>query len=156
MVALPWRPLSAAFLLGGVGQHVPKEMTGLSVEQNAWRVVSIQDGEALFRQRIRQPDGTRTKKEAREKVSKLLGLFPGGGIGKLQRNKAALLIHDNYGLAILDHAPDEQESLVIIPFHNSPSASQACCEMGSRSQGMALEVSQHHEQTKADSGGSPT
>lgn len=103
-----------------VVQHIPKEMTGLSVEQNAWRVVSIKDGEATLRQRIRQPDGTRTKKEAKEKVSKLLGLFPGGGIGKLQRNKAALVIPDNYGLAILDHAPDDQEKLVIIPFHKVP------------------------------------
>jgi CRISPR-associated endonuclease Csn1 len=96
-----------------VVQHIPKEMTGLRVEQNAWRVVSIQDGEALLRQSMRQPDGSRTKKEAREKVSKLLGLFPGGGIGKLQRNKSALIIPDNYGLA-LDPEP------IIIPFHKVP------------------------------------
>jgi len=96
-----------------VVQHIPKERTGLSVEQNAWRVVSIEDGEALLRQSMRQPDGTRAKKETQEKVSKLLGLFPGGGIGKLQRNKSALIIPDNYGVA-LDPEP------TIIPFHKVP------------------------------------
>ena len=85
-------------------------MTGLRVEQNAWRVVSIENGEALLRQRIRQPDGQRPLKETKEKLGKLLGLQPKGGIGKLQRNKAALVIPDNFGLA-LDPEPQ------IIPFH---------------------------------------
>lgn len=96
-----------------VVQHIPREMTGLSVEQNSWRVVSIKDGEALLRQRMRQPDGTRPVKETKEKIGKLLGLFPDGGIGKLQQNKAALVIPDNYGLA-LDPEPQ------IIPFHKVP------------------------------------
>ena len=93
-----------------VVQHIPSEQTGLRVEQNAWRVVSVKGGEALLRQRIRQPDGSRPLKETREKVGKLLGLQSGGGIGKLQRNKSALVIPDNFGLA-LDPVPQ------IIPFH---------------------------------------
>lgn len=96
-----------------VVQHIPAERTGLRVEQNAWRVVAVENGEALLRQRIRQPDGKRVTKETREKTGKLLGLQPGGGIGKLQRNKAALVIPDNYGLA-LDPEP------VVIPFHKVP------------------------------------
>jgi hypothetical protein len=96
-----------------VMQHIPAEMTGLRVEQNAWRVVFVKDGEAQLRQRIRQPDGTRITKLASEKVGKLLGLQPNGGLGKLQQNKAALVIPDNYGLA-LDPTP------VIIPFHKVP------------------------------------
>jgi HNH endonuclease len=93
-----------------VVQHVPTEMTGLRVEQNAWRVVGIADGEALLRQRIRQPDGSRPVKEKRERTEKLIGPEPHNGTGKLKRNKAALIIPDNYGLA-LDPEP------TIIPFH---------------------------------------
>jgi CRISPR-associated endonuclease Csn1 len=93
-----------------VVQHVPGEMTGLRVEQNAWRVVKVENGEALLRQRIRQTDGSRPVKETKEKVGKVLGLQPKNGAGKLRRNKAALIIPDNYGLA-LDPEP------TIIPFH---------------------------------------
>jgi hypothetical protein len=45
-----------------VVQHIPSEMTGLRVEQNMWRVVRVENGEALLRQRIRQPDGSRPLK----------------------------------------------------------------------------------------------
>jgi CRISPR-associated endonuclease Csn1 len=93
-----------------VVQHVPAEMGGLRAEQNAWRVVSIENGEALLRQRLRQPDGSRVTKETREKIDKLVGLNPGSDTGKLERNKAALVIPENYGLS-LDPEP------TIIPFH---------------------------------------
>jgi hypothetical protein len=85
-------------------------MNGLRVEQNAWRVLKVENGEAHLRQRMRQPDGSRVTKDATEKIVKLLGLQPNGGTGKLERNMAALVIPDNYGLA-LDPEP------VIIPFH---------------------------------------
>lgn len=88
-------------------QHLPAEMTGLRVEQNAWRVVKVENGFVHLRQRIRQPDGTRPLKEAKEKIGKVLGLQPGG----LHDRKAALVIPANYGLA-LDPEP------TIIPFHN--------------------------------------
>ena len=94
-----------------VVQHVPSEMTGLRTEENSWRVVGIENGEALLRQRIRQPDGSRPVKEMRERTEKLIGPEPRNRTGKLKRNKAALIISDNYGVA-LDPEP------TIIPFHN--------------------------------------
>jgi CRISPR-associated endonuclease Csn1 len=93
-----------------VVQHIPARMDGLRVEQNTWRVVSVQDGEATIQQRIRQPDGSRPVKHAVEKTSKLLGLSPVTGIGKLKAEKGALVIPENFGLA-LDPTP------TIIPFH---------------------------------------
>lgn len=89
-----------------VVQHIPADMSGMHAELNTWRVVGIENGEALLRQRIRQPDGSRPLKGKKEKVGKLVGLAP----GKLQRLKAALIIGDNYGLA-LDPEP------TVIPFH---------------------------------------
>jgi CRISPR-associated endonuclease Csn1 len=89
-----------------VVQHIPADMSGLRAELNAWRVVRIEDGTATLRQRMRQPDGSRPLKEKTEKTGKLVGLAP----GKLQKLKAALIVGDNYGLA-LDPEPQ------IIPFH---------------------------------------
>jgi hypothetical protein len=89
-----------------VVQHVPAEIRGLRAELNAWRVVSHDEGAASLRQRMRQPDGSRSLKERKENVAKLLGFRP----GKLQRLKAALVIADNFGVA-LDPEPE------IIPFH---------------------------------------
>jgi hypothetical protein len=93
-----------------VVQHVPARLDGLRVEQNTWRVVSVRDGEATIQQRIRQPDGSRPMKHAVEKTSKLLGLEPTTGSGKLKAEKGALVIPDNFGVA-LDPEP------TIIPFH---------------------------------------
>lgn len=89
-----------------VVQHIPARMDGLRVEQNTWRVVAIKDGEAIIEQRIRQADGSRPLKQTEEKVGKLLGLKP----GKLATNKGALVIPDNFGVA-LDPVP------TIVPFH---------------------------------------
>jgi hypothetical protein len=93
-----------------VVQHVPARMDGLRVEQNTWRVVATKDEEVILKQRIRQPDGTRPEKITEEKRSKLLGLRPVNGSGKLAANKGALVIPDNFGVAL-----DPQ--LAIIPFH---------------------------------------
>ena len=93
-----------------VVQHIPARMEGLRVEQNTWRVVAEKDGDVTLKQRIRQPDGTRPEKVTEEKSTKLLGLNPANGNGKLAKNKGALVIPDNYGLA-LDPQP------TIIPFH---------------------------------------
>ncbi len=90
-----------------VVQHIPAETAGLHAELNAWRVIGVKDGIAQLRQRLRQPDGTRPRKpDAYEKTAKVIGLRP----GKLADLKAALVISDNYGLA-LDPVPE------IIPFH---------------------------------------
>jgi CRISPR-associated endonuclease Csn1 len=94
-----------------VVQHIPARMDGLRVEQNTWRVVSSDEsGNVTIRQRIRQPDGSRPEKVAEEKPSKLLGLNPANGNGKLAKNKGALVIPDNFGVA-LDPQP------AVIPFH---------------------------------------
>jgi len=89
-----------------VVQHIPARMDGLRVEQNTWRVVTIKDGEATIRQRIRQADGSRPLKQTEERTGKLLGLES----GKLSANKGVLVIPDNFGVA-LDPKP------TIIPFH---------------------------------------
>jgi CRISPR-associated endonuclease Csn1 len=93
-----------------VVQHVPARLDGLRVEQNTWGVVSVKDGEASIQQRIRQPDGSRPVKHAVVKTSKLLGLEPITGGGKLKAVKGALVIPENFGIA-LDPQP------IIIPFH---------------------------------------
>jgi CRISPR-associated endonuclease Csn1 len=93
-----------------VVQHIPARMDGLRVEQNTWRVVAVKDDGVVLKQRIRQPDGSRREKVTEEKPGKLLGLNPAGSSGKLARNKGALVIPDNYGVA-LDPKP------TIIPFH---------------------------------------
>jgi HNH endonuclease/RuvC endonuclease subdomain 3 len=93
-----------------VVQHIPARMDGLRVEQNSWRVVAVKDDEVILRQRIRQPDGTRPEKVTEEKPAKLLGLNPENSNGKLAKNKSALVIPDNFGVA-LDPQP------TVIPFH---------------------------------------
>jgi hypothetical protein len=93
-----------------VVQHIPARMDGLRVEQNTWRVVAAKGDNVILRQRIRQPDGTRSDKTTEEKSSKLLGLNPTNGTGKLAKNKGALVIPDNFGVA-LDPQP------TVIPFH---------------------------------------
>lgn len=92
-----------------VVQHVPSRMYGLRVEQNVWRVIAVKGGEAVIQQRIRQPDGSRPAKRAEEKTGKLLGVNPPNA-GKLAAIKGALVIPDNYGVA-LDPEPG------IVPFH---------------------------------------
>jgi hypothetical protein len=93
-----------------VVQHIPARLDGLHVEQNTWRVVAEKNGKVLLRQRIRQPDGTRRKNKAEEKPAKLLGLHPTNGSGKLAKNKGALVIPDNFGVALDPHP-------MVIPFH---------------------------------------
>lgn len=100
-----------------VVQHLPARMNGLRVEQNTWRVLGIKDGVAKLRQRIRGEDGSLPKvKETTEKAVKLLGPSPLGQ-GKLAALKGALVIPENYGAAILDHATNDGSKFEIIPFH---------------------------------------
>ena len=101
-----------------VVQHIPADMTGVKAELNTWRVKHIEGkgSSALvsLQQRTSEigKDGKRviTQKKKKERAGKLLGLHPEGGIGKLKKLKGALIISDNYGLA-LDPEP------TIIPFH---------------------------------------
>lgn len=106
--------IRAALAQRRVVQHIPKDMGGVRAEQNTWRVLSIQDGVATLRQRMRGPDGKKqTVKFSEEKATKLMGLTT----GKLSNLKGALVIGENFGLAILDHAQEEGDRLVVIPWH---------------------------------------
>jgi len=89
-----------------VVQHIPKRMHGLHVEQNTWRVRNVENGDVTIEQRIRQPDGKRPLKQTVERTTKLLGLEK----GKLAALKGALVVGDNFGVA-LDPTP------TVIPFH---------------------------------------
>jgi hypothetical protein len=89
-----------------VVQHIPKRITGLRVEQNTWRVQSIEGGDVTLTQRVRQPDGKRPRKQVIQRSGKLIGLEP----GKLQTLKGALVIGENFGVA-LDPTP------TVIHFH---------------------------------------
>lgn len=100
-----------------VVQHQPSRIKGLRVEQNVWRVVKIENGWATLRQSTRGADGVRVHKQAMEAVTKLLGPNPPGGDGKLARIKGALIIPDNFGIAILDHATEEDDRLAVLPWH---------------------------------------
>lgn len=94
-----------------VVQHVPASMDGLRAEQNMWRVAATDGSFVDLRQRVRQPDGARSLKEDRKNAVGLIGLSPEGKNGKLQALKAALVISENFAVA-LDPEP------TIIPFHN--------------------------------------
>ncbi|HZV35137.1 MAG TPA: HNH endonuclease domain-containing protein, partial [Verrucomicrobiae bacterium] len=102
-----------------VVQHIPARLDGLQVEQNIWRAFPPnEEGNVAIQQRIRQPDGTLPPpKNSQEKATRLLGLKPSDGKGKLATNKGVLVIPDNFGVAILDNAKDETDKLVIIPWH---------------------------------------
>ena len=102
-----------------VVQHIPADQSGAALEMNQWRVweihgdpTSSETSVTLRQQTSVVKDGKRqiTRKETTEKIGKLVGLEK----GKLKKNKAVLVIAENYGFAI-----DPQPS--IIPFHNIPS-----------------------------------
>lgn len=110
--------LSARIAERRVVQHIPSDQSGAHLEQMPWRVDSIQgsfnDPNSLVH--ISQTTsivekGIRVKKvkNTTERAGKLIGLKP----GKLYKNKAVLVISDNYGIAL-------EPSPAIIPFHDVP------------------------------------
>jgi len=110
--------LALSFLEGRVMQHLPSDRSGTKAELNTWGVVSIQgegeDARVTLRQRATTVEKERrvlVHKEREERGGKLLGPMPEGGSGKLQSISGALIINENYGLA-LDPVP------TVIPFHN--------------------------------------
>jgi len=106
-----------------VVQHVPADMSGARLEMNTWRVLRVEGDQAFLRQRTFGPKDIdpetgarkRTAKEAKERSSKLVGLKD----GKLSALKGALVIGENYGVAILNaaQAASDDERFQIIPFH---------------------------------------
>lgn len=101
-----------------VAQHLPADRSGAKAELTTWGVVS-QDGEGEnARVNLRQQtsvveDGIRKieVKTREERAGKLLGVAPKNGEGKLKAISGAIIIGENYGLA-LDPTP------TVIPFHD--------------------------------------
>ena len=88
-------------------QHIPKTMRGLRVQQNTWRVLHADPDDAekmVLGMSMRDADKKRRAKTLREKKSKLLGLTPRNGSGKLARLKGSLVVEENYGV-VLDPEP---------------------------------------------------
>ncbi len=104
-----------------VVQHIPADMSGVKTEENTRRILSVgDDGRVALRQQAPRDAKTGVRPPAKvtdEAVGKVLGLHPTSGNGKLQKQKAARVITDNFGVAILDHAPEGEEKFVIIPWH---------------------------------------
>ena len=102
-----------------VVQHVPADMSGVKVEENTRGVIGEENGRVLLRQRSSRDakTGLQTVKPTDEVPSKLLGLQPPGGDGKLKRQNGVRVITDNFGVAILAHAPEGEERFVVIPWH---------------------------------------
>ena len=104
-----------------VVQHVPADMSGVKTEENTRRVLRVrEDGRVELRQQAPRDAKTGVRpppKTTEEAVGKLLGLNPANGGGKLKRQKGVRVITDNFGVAILDHAPEGEEKFAIIPWH---------------------------------------
>lgn len=111
-----------------VMQHLPADRSGAKAELTTWGVVSTEGEGDDARIALQQstfidttgkiqlhPDGSRKRKTKtrEERAGKLLGPQPKGGSGKLAAIKGAMIIGENYGLA-LDPTP------TVIPFHNVP------------------------------------
>lgn len=87
-----------------VVQHVPADMSGARLEQNTWGVVSVDGEQVTLKQRTFGPKDIDTETGARkritkvtkERASKLVGLRK----GKLSNIKGALVISENYGVAL--------------------------------------------------------
>ena len=104
-----------------VVQHIPADMSGVKVEENTRGVTGLDEatGRVLLRQRSGRDakTGLQTVKPTDEAPGKLLGLKPTNGDGKLAAQKGVRVITDNFGVAILDHAPESEEKFVVIPWH---------------------------------------
>jgi hypothetical protein len=101
-----------------VVQHVPADMSGLRVEENTRGVEKVEDGRVHLRQQSRDPKtGSITIKRSDETIEKVVGLHPKDGRGKLKPIRGVRVITDNFGVALLDHAPEGEENFSIVPWH---------------------------------------
>ncbi len=90
-----------------VVQHLPHTMRGLKVQQNTWRVLHADPKnpeKMVLGMSMRDADKKRQAKTTMEKKSKLLGLNPRNGTGKLARLKGSLIVEENFGV-VLDPEP---------------------------------------------------
>jgi len=101
-----------------VVQHVPADMGGMRAEENTRGIVRVEDDRVYLRQQSRdQKTGEIKIKETDEPVTKVVGLAPEKGEGKLRPMKGVRVITHNFGVAILDHVADTEERFAIIPWH---------------------------------------
>ena len=101
-----------------VAQHLPADRSGAKAELTTWGVVSTEGEGENARITLRQQtsvveEGLRKIeiKTREERAGKLLGTDPKNGQGKLKAISGAMIIGENYGLA-LDPTP------TVIPFHD--------------------------------------
>lgn len=101
-----------------VMQHIPADRSGVKAELTTWGVVSTvgegDDARVTLRQRTSRVENGRRildLKSREERSGKLLGNDPKNGTGKLKSVRGAMIIGENYGLA-LDPEP------IVIPFHD--------------------------------------
>lgn len=97
-----------------VVQHIPADMSGMRVEENTRGITAIKDDRIFLRQQSRDAKtGKLSVKETEESANKVIGLKP----GKLTPQNGVRVITDNFGVAILDHAPESEKKFVIVPWH---------------------------------------
>lgn len=86
-----------------VVRHNPRTMRGLKVQQNVWRIEG-EDPDDPSKMWIRmKPRNEAYEKEPKRKLerkTKLFGSSPNNDDGKLKRLKGALIVEDNYGVAL--------------------------------------------------------
>jgi CRISPR-associated endonuclease Csn1 len=86
-----------------VVRHNPRTMRGLRIQQNVWRVEAEDPDDPskmLIRMKPRNEDGVKVEKQKSERKTKLFGSSPKGATGKLKDLKGALIVEDNYGVAL--------------------------------------------------------
>lgn len=93
-----------------VATHMRASKRGATLEKTIWGIVSVDGDTVMLRQQKRDKDGKIIRPEPkRENVKHVLGISPRGE-SKLKRLKGAIIISDNFGVA-LDPEPE------VIPFH---------------------------------------
>jgi len=96
--------------------HLPSTWRGLRVQQNTWRVLGKdpKDPRKIALTQAMRDSATpiRMRKFSREKPSKLLGYRSGLKDGKLASIKGALVVEDNFGVALTSPEPQ------VIPYIN--------------------------------------
>lgn len=110
--------LSRSLAESRVMQHVPSDRSGAKAELTTWGVVGIEgeggDARVSLRQQTSTVEDGKRKievKTRKERAGKLLGIYPKNDQGKLKAIDGAMIIGENYGLA-LDPEP------TVIPFHD--------------------------------------
>jgi CRISPR-associated endonuclease Csn1 len=101
-----------------VMQHIPADRSGAKAELTTWGIVSVEGTGVDARVKIRQKTSMvengirkRTTKHGEERAGKLLGLNPRRGTGKLKNISGAMVIGENYGVAL-------DPVSTVIPFHD--------------------------------------